>query len=242
MSVRLGFSVAAVLLEPDILFLDEVLAVGDIGFAMKCLNRVREIMAHSAVIFVSHSMPMVSTFCTRALVMERGRVLLDSTEMGVAIDRYMSGFSVDERVTGTGGAEVVEVRLFANGREVCDAHHTVDQGEEAHVELVVRVHEGEMAHVSVFVDDIAMSQVLAVPVKDASGELFLIGAGVHRLRVPLGKMEMNMGSYSLLVAMRSQRSSLSLCRSQGLRPFRIRASNMSWSKIVRDQVSELLPV
>jgi lipopolysaccharide transport system ATP-binding protein len=242
MSVRLGFSVAAVLLEPDILFLDEVLAVGDIGFAMKCLNRVREIMAHSAVIFVSHSMPMVSTFCTRALVMERGRVLLDSTEMGVAIDRYMSGFSVDERVTGTGGAEVVEVRLFANGREVCDAHHTVDQGVEAHVELVVRVHEGEKAHVSVFVDDIAMSQVLAVPVKDASGQLLLIGTGVHRLRVPLGKMEMNMGSYSLLVAMRSQRSSLSLCRSQGLRPFRIRASNMSWSKIVRDQVSELLPV
>jgi lipopolysaccharide transport system ATP-binding protein len=241
MNVRLGFSVAAVLMEPDILFLDEVLAVGDIGFAMKCLNRVREIMANSAVIFVSHSMPMISAFCTRALVMERGRVLLDSTDLGAAMDRYMSGFSVDRRVSGTGGAEVLEVRLFANGREVCDADETVDQGVEAHVELVVRIHSEELASVAVYVDDIAMSQVLVVPVKDASGELLWLGTGVHRLRVPLGKMEMNMGSYSLLVGIRSQRSSLSLCRSQGMRPFRVRANSMSWSKIVREQVSELLP-
>ncbi|MDX9751372.1 MAG: ABC transporter ATP-binding protein, partial [Flavobacteriales bacterium] len=115
MTVRLGFSVAAVLMEPDILFLDEVLAVGDIGFAMKCLNRVRELMANSAVIFVSHNMPMVSTFCTRALVMQRGKVLLDSTEMGTAMDLYMSAFSVDRRITGTGGAELLDVRLTVDG-------------------------------------------------------------------------------------------------------------------------------
>jgi hypothetical protein len=137
---------------------------------------------------------------------------------------------------------VVEVRLFANGREVCDADETVDQGVEAHVELFVRIHAGEMASVSVFVDDMAMSQVLAVPVKDASGELLRFEAGIHRLRVPLGKMEMNMGRYSLLVGVQSLRSSLALCRSQGMRPFRVLANSVSWSKIVREQVSELLPV
>ena len=242
MTVRLGFSVAAVLMEPDILFLDEVLAVGDIGFAMKCLNRVREMMSNSAVIFVSHSMPMVSSFCTRALVMQRGRLLMDTTDMGAAMDSYMSAFTIDRRVTGTGGAEVMDIQLHAGGRAVTDTDPVIDQGTEAEVELTLKVMEGERAIVVVFIDDIALSQVLAVIVKDSTGERVELGGGVHRLRIPLGKMEMNMGSYSLLVGVRSLVSSLSLCREQGLRPFRVRSNNVMWSKIVREQVSTYLPV
>lgn len=242
MNVRLGFSVAAVLLEPDILFLDEVLAVGDIGFAMKCLNRVREMMARSAVIFVSHSMPMVSSFCTRALVMQRGRVLMDTEDMGMAMDQYMRDFPVDHRVTGTGGAEVLDVRLLAQGEAVASTDAVVDQGCEGVVELTVRIDAGERATVSVFIDDIAMSQVLAVVVKDDRGEPIELGGGTHRLRVPLGKLEMNMGSYSILVGVRSMNTQLSLCRAQGLRPFRVRSKNVTWSKIVREQVSTVLPV
>jgi len=241
MNVRLGFSVAAVLLEPDILFLDEVLAVGDIGFAMKCLNRVREMMAHSAVIFVSHSMPMVSSFCTRALVMQRGRVMLDTDDMGLAMDLYMRDFPVEHRVTGTGGAEVLDVRLMAKGEPVSETDAVVDQGSEGAVELTVRIEHGERAMVSVFIDDIAMSQVLAVVVKDGRGEPIEFGGGTHRLRVPLGKLEMNMGTYSILVGVRSLNSQLSLCRAQGLRPFRVRSHNVTWSKIVREQVSTVLP-
>ncbi len=241
MTVRLGFSVAAVLMEPDILFLDEVLAVGDIGFAMKCLNRVRELMANSAVIFVSHNMPMVSTFCTRALVMQRGKVLLDSTEMGTAMDLYMSAFSVDRRITGTGGAELLDVRLTVDGAPVEDPEPVVDQGREGEVELTLRVDPGERATVSVFVDDIAMSQVLAVQVKDGNGRRIELGGGTHRLRVPLGKLEMNMGTYSLLIGVRSEITDQSLCRVQGVRPFRVRSTNVTWSKIVREQVSTLLP-
>ena len=74
MTVRLGFAVAAILIEPDILFLDEVLAVGDISFTIKCLNRVRELMRTSAVVFVSHNMPLITSFCTRVLVMDHGRL------------------------------------------------------------------------------------------------------------------------------------------------------------------------
>src|SRR4051794_37523007 len=62
MNVRLGFAVAAILIKPDILFLDEVLAVGDIGFAIKCLNTVRRISTKSAVVFVSHNMQQISWF------------------------------------------------------------------------------------------------------------------------------------------------------------------------------------
>ena len=56
MRVRLGFAVA-VHLEPDILLLDEILAVGDAGFRAKCFNKISEISKNAAVIFVSHFMP-----------------------------------------------------------------------------------------------------------------------------------------------------------------------------------------
>ncbi len=242
MTVRLGFSVAAVLLEPDILFLDEVLAVGDIGFAMKCLNRVREMMSTSAVIFVSHNMPMVSAFCSRALVMQRGKVLLDSTDMGAAMDLYMSAFNTDKRISGTGGASVLDTRMLVDGRPVSDDDPVVDQGREGVVELAFRVEPGERAFVTVFVDDIAMSQVLAVEAKDERGERLIFAAGDHRVRIPMGKLEMNMGAYSLLLGIKSVDTAQSLCRAQGQRPFRVRSNNVTWSKIVREQVSTVLPV
>jgi len=74
MSVRLGFSVAANLIKPDILILDEVLAVGDAAFRAKCLVRVSEMLANCAVIFVSHNEAHVSRICDRVLWLEHGRV------------------------------------------------------------------------------------------------------------------------------------------------------------------------
>ncbi|MCB9162914.1 MAG: ABC transporter ATP-binding protein [Flavobacteriales bacterium] len=241
MTVRLGFSVAAVLMEPDILFLDEVLAVGDIGFAMKCLNRVREMMANSAVIFVSHSMPMVNAFCTRALVMQRGRVKLDTTEMGLAMDMYISSFKVEERVTGNGGAQLSDVHLWIDGAPVDERDPVVDQGHEGVVELTVKIDAGERASLIVYVDDVALGQVLGVIAKDAQGRRIELEAGTHRLRVRLGKLEMNMGNYSLLIQVKSLVTSQSLCRVQGISPFRVRSNNIMWSRVVREQVTDLLP-
>ena len=74
MSVRLGFAIAAILTKPDVLLLDEVLAVGDIGFTIKCLNAVRKMMKNSAVIFVSHNMQFISNFCSRVALFEKGKI------------------------------------------------------------------------------------------------------------------------------------------------------------------------
>lgn len=72
MVVRLGFAVATAL-EPDVLILDEVLAVGDASFRNKCYNRIGKMHKSAATIFVSHSMDLVSLICDRALVMSKGR-------------------------------------------------------------------------------------------------------------------------------------------------------------------------
>ncbi|MCC6417033.1 MAG: ABC transporter ATP-binding protein [Gemmataceae bacterium] len=74
MYVRLAFAVAAHL-EPEILIVDEVLAVGDLGFQRRCMERMREVgRSGCTVLFVSHSMPAVESLCTRVMLLDQGRV------------------------------------------------------------------------------------------------------------------------------------------------------------------------
>ncbi len=87
MVVRLGFSVAAHL-EPDILLVDEVLAVGDLAFRTKCQVRIQELKkAGVAIVFVSHNLHAINHVCSRAIALEKGQVLFDG-EVEQAIDVY----------------------------------------------------------------------------------------------------------------------------------------------------------
>jgi lipopolysaccharide transport system ATP-binding protein len=77
MGMRLAFSVAAHL-EPEILIVDEVLAVGDIRFQKKCLSKMGEVArAGRTVLYVAHNMPAISRLCQRAILMGNGRVVQD---------------------------------------------------------------------------------------------------------------------------------------------------------------------
>jgi ABC-type polysaccharide/polyol phosphate transport system ATPase subunit len=87
MYVRLGFSIAAHL-DPDILLLDEVLAVGDAAFQAKCIDRIAELrQSGRTIVFVSHDLAAVYRICDRVLLLDRGRVLLDGVPRAV-IDQY----------------------------------------------------------------------------------------------------------------------------------------------------------
>lgn len=77
MYVRLGFSIAAHL-DPDILLLDEVLAVGDAAFQSKCLQRINELKeSGKTIVFISHDLGAVERLCDRALLMQQGQVIAD---------------------------------------------------------------------------------------------------------------------------------------------------------------------
>ena len=77
MFVRLAFAVGAHL-EPEILIVDEVLAVGDFEFQSKCLKKMQEIGTHGrTVLFVSHDMSAVSRLCPRSILLDRGRIVID---------------------------------------------------------------------------------------------------------------------------------------------------------------------
>ncbi len=88
MSVRLAFAVAAHL-EPEILLIDEVLAVGDAEFQQRCLGRMED-MSNSGrtIVFVSHQMQAVAQLCDRAILLEKGGVVLDGPS-GDVVARYL---------------------------------------------------------------------------------------------------------------------------------------------------------
>lgn len=91
MKVRLGFAIASQM-EPDVLIIDEVLAVGDTGFKIKCFNRIAELKEKCAIIFVSHSMPQVSRICNRAIFMVKGQMKYDGDNLTEAVEAYYNSF------------------------------------------------------------------------------------------------------------------------------------------------------
>jgi lipopolysaccharide transport system ATP-binding protein len=89
MSVRLAFAVAAHL-EPEVLILDEILAVGDLTFQKKCVAKMEDVAGHGrTIVFVSHNMAPVRSLCTRVNVLDRGHIVKDGT-VESAIDFYIS--------------------------------------------------------------------------------------------------------------------------------------------------------
>lgn len=97
MYVRLAFAVAAHL-EPEILIVDEVLAVGDVAFQRKCLGKVQEISrgGNRTVIFVSHNMNAVENICTHAIMLREGRLVTESRDVRGVVRSYLSEYHAPE--------------------------------------------------------------------------------------------------------------------------------------------------
>lgn len=110
MKVRLGFAIAAQM-EPDVLFIDEVLAVGDAGFRAKCYNRIASIAERTAIVFVSHSMQHVSRLSRMVLVLNKGEKCFYGA-VPSAINHYYDLFKGDDSGRfGSGEAKVTTLTI-----------------------------------------------------------------------------------------------------------------------------------
>ncbi|MGH7808252.1 MAG: ABC transporter ATP-binding protein, partial [Thermodesulfobacteriota bacterium] len=88
MNVRLAFAVAAHL-DPEIMLMDEVLAVGDNAFKEKCLKKMKEVASQGrTVLFVSHDMKSIEEFCDRAIFLRQGKIVIDG-EIDKVISYYL---------------------------------------------------------------------------------------------------------------------------------------------------------
>jgi lipopolysaccharide transport system ATP-binding protein len=136
MNVRLGFAVAAVMVKPDVLILDEVLAVGDLAFRNKCLTRMAEIMKTSAVIFVSHTSPIVNRYSTRVAWLDEGR-LVKVGQPSQVIEEYSASFDQQAGETVSQPGWTLE-SLRLNGRYP-DEECTVGWNEPMSIAASVRL-------------------------------------------------------------------------------------------------------
>jgi lipopolysaccharide transport system ATP-binding protein len=128
MYVRLAFAVAAHL-EPEILIIDEVLAVGDASFQKKCLGKMRDVSGKDGrtVLFVSHNMTAVRSLCSRAILLRSGQIMADdaidsvvhtyeNTELKEALHRKWEAPTGDG-VSGPAATYLKEAKVLAGGRQ-----------------------------------------------------------------------------------------------------------------------------
>jgi lipopolysaccharide transport system ATP-binding protein len=140
MYVRLAFAVAAHL-EPDILIIDEVLAVGDAEFQRKCLGKMKDVSERDGrtVLFVSHKMAAVKSLCSRAILLENGNLSYDSD-----VDRVVSSYlKAGSQITNhkffsnqltNRDVEIHEIKINATGKQPAEP---IIEGEE--IELLTRL-------------------------------------------------------------------------------------------------------
>ena len=194
MYVRLAFAVAAHL-EPEILIVDEVLAVGDAAFQHKCLGKMGNVAREGrTVLFVSHNMGVVQSLCTRAIYLRDGQVVEDAP-VSQAVATYLNsmqqqvdGLSLADRVDRVGGHQLRIV-----GAEFLDAQtggraHTLLSGQE----ILICIHfecrtQQPIDNVSFAISFFAMNGTFLFACgSDSVGMLFNLdpGAGTCVCRIP----------------------------------------------------------
>jgi lipopolysaccharide transport system ATP-binding protein len=122
MYVRLAFAVAAHL-EPEILIVDEVLAVGDATFQRKCLGKIKDVAAHGrTVLFVSHNLEAISRLCTRGLLLAGGKIVADGS-VETVIEYYGSKESITYSVSFPAKPNHISITGIKIDREALRARH-----------------------------------------------------------------------------------------------------------------------
>jgi lipopolysaccharide transport system ATP-binding protein len=199
MYVRLAFAVAAHL-EPDILIVDEVLAVGDVEFQKKCLNKMDETsMGGRTVLFVTHDMRKATALCRRGLLLNSGVIESDGVMSQVA-DRYMMQHEnltghvdlTDRRDrTGEGYAQFQSISLLKNN-EIC---RTFAFGSPFTQQFSVKVHKraGEVVIYSAVttLEGMFIFQLVSVD----EGFRWVADAGEYKFTVTVDKLLLLPGTY-----------------------------------------------
>jgi lipopolysaccharide transport system ATP-binding protein len=201
MFVRLAFS-AAIHVNPDVLLVDEALAVGDVVFQHQCIRRIRELQAAgTTIVFVSHDMGMIRSICTEAILLERGRIEAHDDPATIAniyhakTANLEAGGRADVRPSfePDNGALVSfraepgfeeRVRLFRHGTgaarirqvELIDRHGRQVTSVEFDDEVILRVH--------VQYNEDAPFSILGYSIRDKTGT-DIVGTNTHEENVPL---------------------------------------------------------
>jgi lipopolysaccharide transport system ATP-binding protein len=198
MFVRLAFAVAAHL-EPEILIIDEVLAVGDINFQRKCLGKMEDVAREGrTVIFVSHNTGAVAELCTRAILLEGGRKTADGSVAQV-LDAYAElmahrgGAAVDLAVDPTLPASILAVEVQNAQGEQSSVFDLPDE-----IQIVIRYRVTERVHGMQLVISLARNAVRLIHTfdTDALTSIPVRDPGLYESRYRVPGMTLKAGVYT----------------------------------------------
>jgi len=179
MYVRLAFAVAAHL-EPEILIVDEVLAVGDIEFQKKCLGKMEEVGRDGrTILFVSHNMEAVMRLCTKGILLNKGTVYLEGTSREV-VDNY---FKLNEDLIRTTKIRDRTDRIGNGKSKFINAWFANEKGQ-----VVYQIHTGETVqfHVEIEAQEPNLNEqyYVAITINDGKGtRLLQLSSGFFNERV-----------------------------------------------------------
>ncbi|HET7537863.1 MAG TPA: polysaccharide ABC transporter ATP-binding protein [Candidatus Didemnitutus sp.] len=200
MQVRLAFAVAAHL-EPEILVIDEVLAVGDAAFQKKCLGKMQDVASSGrTILFVSHNMIAVRSLCRRGIVLGQGRVEFDGDAAG-AVDHYLGDFRREEtpqsweRPDDAPGNETLRLRRVAIAGEPARQDGVIAMSDVVRVETEYWIRQpGKLLHVTYHLIN---HQGVPVLTTGSRAQVHATGRYFTAFRIPGGLL--NSGGYSLKI-------------------------------------------
>ena len=234
MKVRLGFAVAAQM-EPDVLIIDEVLAVGDLGFVLKCFKTIDTILPNTAIIFVSHSMPMVSRICNQIILMDRGQAKFQGEDVAQAIDLYYTRFaSNDSNVVFTDGT--IEIKSL----EIIDKPKfgTITQihwNEDIDIKLCVNTKSKFLPKASLTIFDKEQRPVALI--KPLESE-HIINTNKIEFLFKLKNLQLSKGIYNLNVVISNMKTNEPHLRVNSILSFQVIHDQDTWPPMLLDSTVE----
>ena len=195
MQVRLGFAVATAL-EPDVLLLDEVLAVGDVKFRTKCYHKIGQLIKRAAVIYVAHDMNQIGRICDHVLMLRHGKnVFYGNPAQG--IEKYLQDNSdLNEQLAG--GCEVWESGLTIHN--ICMEPPQIQCGESVHV-IVDYTADRSRQIGSICCNFVNEAKLLIADYDSViRSHDYKLLPGRHTLRIPLGRLPLTRGQYGFNIA------------------------------------------
>jgi lipopolysaccharide transport system ATP-binding protein len=230
MKVRLGFSVAAQM-KPDILLVDEVLAVGDINFKLKCFNLIDRLVVDTAVIFVSHSMQLVSRLCNQILLMEHGVENYKGYNVSKGIDIYYRNMSVSPNfVHGDSNVRVLNVIINDKTEEIPCIKRLEDLNIYLHLEINS---EFETAVSSIVLVDheqkpigICMNEEPISSVGNILGRYNGKTSIVLNIKIP--RINLSKGIYYITFTMSEEPASKPIARINNIKVFQVTSNRDVW--------------
>ena len=227
MKVRLGFAVASQM-EPDILLIDEVLAVGDLGFQIKCLNSTSGLLKNAALILVSHSMPSISRICNTVLNLENGRSIGFFNNVAKGIDLYYQRYKINDlREIGGESIKLKDAKLVVNRKEYKHGEDIVIQGE---VDFKISISFINRLRTHIYFRLILVSQDFRAVLDCNSLESsFLFTENDSEIDVSIRNIYLRGGKYSFSLVCIDRETDYTYYRVDYLLPIRIISNFPSWA-------------